>query len=43
MRSNVAFVNVGDAGAVTLRVTFSTGRGRCSGARKSGLGAGEWG
>lgn len=43
MRSNVAFVNVGDAGAVTLRVTFFNGEGQVLGRPEEWpLGAGEW-
>ncbi len=43
MRSNVAFVNVGDAGAVTLRVTFYGEIGQAlESPEEWTLGSGEW-
>lgn len=43
MRSNVAFVNVGDAGAVTLRVTFYGEGGQAlESPEEWTLGSGEW-
>jgi subtilisin family serine protease len=43
MRSNVAFVNVGDAGAVTLRVTFYDESGQVlERPEEWALGSGEW-
>jgi hypothetical protein len=43
MRSNLAFVNVGDAGAVTLRVTFFDAAGQALATpEERTLAAGEW-
>ncbi len=43
MRSNVAFVNVGDAGTVTLRVTFFGESGQTlANPEEWNLGSGEW-
>ncbi len=43
MRSNVAFVNVGDVGAVTLRVTFFGESGQAlANPEEWILGSGEW-